>query len=434
MKKYKHAKKIIGIALLIVVAITATCLAPGGRQGLFNALTFAKAVTQSYLPMGDGDVRNLRQVITQNIHTSRTIMWDSTLSETDSMVEYRVVGEDSWKSVAATNKAFTGKQQTFYTHMATLNELKENTEYEYRVGSGNKRSDAVTFSTGNGGNFRAIIFPDSQSSDYRDWDKIAKYAWEHNKDASFFINMGDLVDNGQDDSQWNAWFGAVEPMIQKIPVAPILGNHEMYSLDWKMAPPDAYLNHFSLPDNGTNDYKGRFYSYEVNDVHFTVIDTQFQEAKDFLPNLQEDEVAWLRNDLATAKTKWKVILLHRDVLAYGSVRLNREAGISETGQIFMPIFDEFNVDLVFSAHLHTYRNRGHIQDFVRNEAGPAYILTGVAGNVRYSNLWREHPLDIAIAPQPETDNFITMDKDNTSLTITAYLSDGTVIDKYRIEK
>ena len=25
----------------------------------------------------------------------------------------------------------------------------------------------------------------------------------------------------------------------------------------------------------------------------------------------------------------------------------------------MPIFDEFNVDLVLSAHLHSYRNRGH---------------------------------------------------------------------------
>ena len=43
---------------------------------------------------------------------------------------------------------------------------------------------------------------------------------------SFFVNMGDLVDNGEDSSQWNAWFGVVEPMAEKIPVAPLMGNHE----------------------------------------------------------------------------------------------------------------------------------------------------------------------------------------------------------------
>ena len=40
----------------------------------------------------------------------------------------------------------------------------------------------------------------------------------------------------------------------------------------------------------------------------------------------------------------------------------------------MPIFDEFNVDLVLSAHLHSYRNRGHVRNFDRDASGPLYIL------------------------------------------------------------
>ena len=61
----------------------------------------------------------------------------------------------------------------------------------------------------------------------------AQPAWQRNPDASFFVNMGDLLDNGEDNSQWNAWFGVVEPMAEKIPVAPLMGNHETYDLNWK---------------------------------------------------------------------------------------------------------------------------------------------------------------------------------------------------------
>ena len=49
----------------------------------------------------------------------------------------------------------------------------------------------------------------------------------------------------------------------------------------------------------------------------------------------------------------------------------------------MPVFDASHVDLVLSAHLHTYRDRGRIYDFRRAETGPYYIITGVAGDVRY---------------------------------------------------
>ena len=58
-------------------------------------------------------------------------------------------------------------------------------------------------------------------------------AWQQNPDSNFFINMGDLVDNGYDLSQWNAWFNSVEAMNTQIPVAPVQGNHEFYTTEWK---------------------------------------------------------------------------------------------------------------------------------------------------------------------------------------------------------
>ena len=58
------------------------------------------------------------------------------------------------------------------------------------------------------------------------------------KNSDFFINMGDLVDNGYDLVQWNGWFDGVEPMVNNIPVAPVQGNHETYTTDWQVAMPN----------------------------------------------------------------------------------------------------------------------------------------------------------------------------------------------------
>lgn len=101
----------------------------------------------------------------------------------------------------------------------------------------------------------------------------------------------------------------------------------------------------------------------------------------------------------------------------------------------MPLFDQLGIDIVFTAHLHTYRNRGHLYNNRPSEKrGPLYLLTGVAGNVRYPGLWIDHAYDRVTAPQPETDNYLTMAVTSDQLSITCYLPDGTVIDHVQVNK
>ena len=61
--------------------------------------------------------------------------------------------------------------------------------------------------------------------------------------------------------------------------------------------------------------------------------------------------------------------------------LGDEISFSRHGEIYMPIFDKYDVDAVLTAHIYTYRRRALIRDFAQNEQGTLYILTGVAGNV-----------------------------------------------------
>ena len=139
--------------------------------------------------------------------------------------------------------------------------------------------------------------------------------------------------------------------------------------------------------------------------------------------------------MAQTHKKWKIVMMHKDVLVYGTTKNpDQESGFSQWGKEWMPVFDEGGADLVLTAHLHTYRRRGHILNFQRSERGPLYIVSGLAGDSRYPDLWLPHPLDEITAPQPETDNYMTLSFQEQDLVISSWLPDGTRIDEYTLHK
>lgn len=430
-------KKIIAFSLAaaVIAAVSAYTWLPGTKTVARQGVKATKAAAAHYLSTDAVDASNIRQVITADSTTSRTFMWQSDYAEENPVVEYRQAGDDdSLMQLPASSDAFSDDGVTTYIHTAAVSDLKPGTAYEYRVGAGDKRSSWQPFHTAQGHDFKALIFPDSQSSDYSVWAATAQPAWQRNQDAQFFINMGDLVDNGQDHYQWNAWFDVVGDMIARIPVVPLLGNHETYDKDWKVRMPEAYLHLFALPRIDREKYQNQFYSFDYGDVHFVVLNTQSQELADFEPSLDEDEVAWFKEDMAKTTKKWKIVLMHKDPLQYGFANRPepREEGFSPEGRLWMPLFDQYGVDAVLSAHLHTYRDRGHIRNFQRDESGPLYLITGVAGNVQYPGLWKQHSLDEYVAPQPETDNYMTLEATDDSLTFRSFLPDGQLLEEKSI--
>lgn len=430
-------KKIIAFSLAaaVIAAVSAYTWLPGTKTVASQGVKATKAAAAHYLSTDAVDASNIRQVITADSTTSRTFMWQSDYAEENPVVEYRQAGDDdSLMQLPASSDAFSDDGVTTYIHTAAVTDLKPGTAYEYRVGAGDKRSSWQSFHTAQGHDFKALIFPDSQSSDYSVWAATAQPAWQRNQDAQFFINMGDLVDNGQDHYQWNAWFDVVGDMIARIPVVPLLGNHETYDKDWKVRMPEAYLHLFALPRIDREKYQNQFYSFDYGDVHFVVLNTQSQELADFEPSLDEDEVAWFKEDMAKTTKKWKIVLMHKDPLQYGFANRPqpREEGFLPEGRLWMPLFDQYGVDAVLSAHLHTYRDRGHIRNFQRDESGPLYLITGVAGNVQYPGLWKQHSLDEYVAPQPETDNYMTLEATDDSLTFRSFLPDGQLLEEKSI--
>ncbi len=119
-------------------------------------------------------------------------------------MEYRLKGQNDTLTVSAQEDFFTDDGTENLQYLGRLDNLTPETDYEYRLVSEKNASDWHSLKTARADAFKCLIFPDSQSSDYSDWENLAQTAAKLNPDAAFFINMGDIVDNGEDHTQWQA--------------------------------------------------------------------------------------------------------------------------------------------------------------------------------------------------------------------------------------
>ena len=264
--------------------------------------------------------------------------------------------------------------------------------------------------------FQMLILTDSQCVDYNVFKRTADIAVRHFPNSSIATIIGDLIDNGEAEYQWRAWHKAAKKLLNDRIFLPVMGNHECYNHDWLNYIPTHYLQQFDFPDNGT-DFRGYFYSFDYFNVHFLIVNTQMYELEDLVPNLFETQEEWLRNDYTDLP--WKVVLMHKDIYDYSQDKLDY------VGEKFMDLFDELDVDLVLTGHLHTYRRR---KRFKKHK--PLYILCGLSGDQRYTEPERSVD-EVSVTP---SDNYMVMEASSVALRLRCYDVDGNLIDDVNLSK
>ena len=199
-------------------------------------------------------------------------------------------------------------------------------------------------------------------------------------------------------------------------------------MNWLNYLPADYLHQFNLPSNGTKNFGGYFYSFDYGAAHFFVLNTQFLELENFTKNLEDEQKYWLRRDAANTNRRWKIVLMHKDIYDYTADNFN------DIAEIFMPLFDELEVDVVFTGHLHTYRNRGKIFAQKKSPHGTLYILCGRSGDQKYVE--RNSAIDDVTAPNlnTEPESYIALDVGAESLSLTCQTVDGELLDKFTLIK
>ena len=309
-----------------------------------------------------------------------------------------------------------------------MENLKHEILYKFRIISENKATSWQNLKTAGNKKFQILIFSDSQCENYEIWQKIADNANKNFPDAEIFFVNGDLVDNGQANYQWRKWFNASAMLFSEKIFAPIMGNHECYDLNWLNCLPEGYLKNFILPPNFEKNFEGYFYSFDYGAANFFILNTQFLELEKFQPKLQDIQNYWFKNDAKNANRAWKIVFMHKDIFDYAQNKFN------DIAEIFMNLFDELEIDLVFTGHLHTYRNRGKIFNFKKSARGTTYILCGRSGDQKYVEPESEIDEKFYKNLQIEPESFIILEIDEKFLNLKCQSIDGEILDKFTIEK
>ena len=289
-------------------------------------------------------------------------------------------------------------------HALRATGLEPGTTYDYRVTSGDAKSDLGHFTTAPVGEvpFRFLVYGDSRS-DHAAHGAIARALL--GAPGDFLINTGDMVLAGKDPEDWRAFFRIEGPLLRDHCVFACVGNHELSRGD--PAGEVAFLRYFSGADE--NGERTRLYgSFRWSNTRFFLLNA--------MDTWTGDERDWLRNELDRAMYEpglvHRIAVLHHGPFSSGPHGAN--AALAGAGII--PLMAAGKIDLVLAGHDHVYE-RG-------DGEGLKYIISGGAGAPVY-----EHRLS---APQTmafeSVHHFVEAAIDGPSVKIVARRVDGSVIE------
>ncbi len=326
------------------------------------------------------------------------------------------------QQVSADREFFFSLSGPAWYYTAIVDSLTPDTQYMYRVGSNGKYSPWAWFTTApaEGSAFTFLYLGDVQNDILDRAARVIRRAHKDAADAAFTLYGGDLI-NRTKDGEFGQFYAAHEFIHQTVPIAPVPGNHEYDNgkicRHWRPT--------FELPGNGPEKAKELAYYFDYLNARFICLDTNFDHAP---------QARWLENLLSqTPEGKWIILYFHHPIYSAANDRDNKSLR-----DLFQPIFDRYNVDLVLQGHDHAYGRTGFTQyqdaklaDIVDTNpsSGPVYLVS-VAGPKMYD--LSAPPVMHVAASNLQLYQVITIDGD--SLTCESKTADGEVFDAFTIQK
>jgi acid phosphatase type 7 len=245
-----------------------------------------------------------------------------------------------------TSLKILNEEKTTKQHVFMLSSLQPDTIYWYQVNDSTKyyfttppsSSKPLKFAVYGDAHFGA----ESRQSEFS--AKMLQYIANPDNNFHLLFSLGDLVEHGFTNSQWQEAFHGMSSISSVIPTKYVLGNHD--SLLGGLKHYEAYCYPKGIPlQSGTQLYQ----RINVGKVHFLVIDLEWSAE-----TYTSKQNTWLEKQLASIPTDdWTIVMGHGFYYASGSyINGWKWYDNLETISKLTPLFEKYGVDMVFSAHAH----------------------------------------------------------------------------------
>lgn len=247
-------------------------------------------------------------------------------------------------------------------HSVRLTGLQPNTRYYYGVGNHNGLS-----SGGNSATYFTTPPIVGRAKSTRIWalgdfgtgaagqlsTRDAYYNYTGTRDTDLFLMLGDNAYNSGLDSEYGTnVFAVYNSVLRRSFTWPTIGNHDTAG-STTHNPNIAYYSIFQLPTaaecGGVASGTERYYSFDYANIHFVCLNSMTSDRSP-----AGAMATWLRNDLEAANARWLIAFWHHPPYSKGGWDSDTNNDQIQMRTTFVPILEEFGVDLVLSGHSHNY--------------------------------------------------------------------------------
>ena len=302
----------------------------------------------------------------------------------------------------------------YQKHHITLSDLQPSTRYFYAVyRDGELVKDEENFRTARRDDetaFSFLVLGDSGVDTPTQWSVGAEMRKSMNEsEVDFVIHVGD-VHQGAGDYYDDIYFKPYRDIIKNVNVFTSLGNHDVITDNG-----DVYLDDFYLPHNNP-DSTERYYSFRWANAFFIALDTN----GDYSPN--SPQYNFLLQQLQSeerASTRWTFVYAHHPPWTeywtnyYGDTNVQNH---------LVPLFEEYNVDMVMNGHTHSYE---------RGEKEHVHYLVSGGGGGGLDDFFIDYD---HIAFSSKSHHFTRIDVSGDELLVTATDENGQEIDRFIVHK
>jgi hypothetical protein len=265
----------------------------------------------------------------------------------------------SYAAVVAANSVNGG----FNGH-AVLDDLKENTEYSYRVGGDGAWSPTYQFKTRkfDDGKFDFLFFGDPQigssgdvAKDQAGWEDTMKVALGANPEAELLVSGGDQVETAGVEAQWTAFLAP--DGLRSVPWVSTIGNHDVGSR--------AYEQHLWTPNTNRApvfyrsgnpaNMSGGDYWFTYKGVLFINLNSNaYSTSGQAGVDADQAHIGFITNVVQQhgADARYTVLVYHHSI--YSPADHANDTDNQKRRQDFPAAFSRLGVDLVLQGHDHSY--------------------------------------------------------------------------------